>query len=148
MVAEEVKSLAMESHQSAEKIEEMIQNLSRESARATEVMNRAQNQVSTGYTAVQKTLDIFSRIVVMLYDITKNIGEVAAASEEQAASVEEITASIHEVHQMIKSTAENAVSNAAISEESSAAVDQIQRVVENVNQVVVTLQKEIDKFTI
>lgn len=148
VVAEEVKQLAMESHQSAEKIEEMIKSLGRESARATEVMERAQTQVGSGYSAVQKTLGIFSRIVDMLYDITKNISEVAAASEEQAAAVQEITASITEVHQMIRSTAENAVSNAAISEESAAAVDQIQRVLENVNSIVAVLQNEINKFSI
>ncbi len=148
VVAEEVKQLAMESHQSAEKIEEMIKSLDRESARATEVMQRAQTQVGSGYGAVQKTLEIFSRIVDMLYEITKNVSEVAAASEEQAAAVQEITASINEVHLMIRSTAENAVSNAAISEESAAAVDQIQRVLENVNGIVAVLQSEINKFSI
>ncbi|PWR75566.1 methyl-accepting chemotaxis protein [Methanospirillum stamsii] len=148
VVADEVKELATESHQSAEKIEQMINTLSRESARATDIMSKAQNEVSEGYTDVLKTLDIFQKIVVMLSDVAQNISEVAAASEEQAASVEEITASINEVHQMIKTTAENAVSNAAISEESSAAVDQIQRVVENVNGVITILQREIDKFTI
>lgn len=148
VVAEEVKQLAMESHHSAEKIEEMIRSLDHESARASEVMQRAQTQVGSGYAAVQQTLDIFSRIVDTLYDITRNISEVAAASQEQAAAVEEITASINEVHQLIRSTAESAVSNAAISEESAAAVDQIQRVLENVNSIVAVLQNEIHKFTI
>ncbi len=148
VVAEEVKQLATESHRSAEKIEEMIRELSRESARATGIMEKAQVQVSTGYTDVQQTLEIFSRIVGMLQDIARNISDVAAASEEEAASVEEITASISEVHHMIRKTAENAVSNAAISEESSAAVDQIQHVVETVNGIITTLQKEIDRFTI
>jgi len=148
VVAEEVKQLATESHQSAEKIEEMITRLSRESSRATDIMTKAQTEVADGYHDVQKTLDIFQKIVSMLSEVARNIGEVASASEEQAAAVEEITASINEVHHMIRKTAENAVSNAAISEESSAAVDQIQRVVENVNQVITTLQHEIDKFSI
>ncbi len=148
VVADEVKQLATESHQSAEKIEEMIRNLSRESANATNVMEKAQEQVLNGYAAVQQTLEIFNRIVTMLYEITKNVSEVAAATEEQAASVEEITASINEVNDMIRKTAENAVSSAAISEESSSAVDQIRRVIEEVNQVVTILQKEIDRFSI
>jgi methyl-accepting chemotaxis protein len=71
VVAEEVKQLVMESHQSAEKIEAMILNLIRESEQATEVIEKGQTQVSNGYTAVRKTLEIFNRIIVMFYDITK-----------------------------------------------------------------------------
>ncbi|HWQ65639.1 MAG TPA: methyl-accepting chemotaxis protein [Methanospirillum sp.] len=148
VVAGEVKELAFESHTSAERIEQMILNLQKESAKANQLMENANHQVESGYTAVSRTLGIFTRIVEMLANIAQNVAEVAAASEEQAAAVEEITASIHEVSAMIKQTAENAISSAAISEESSAAVDQIRRAVESVNGVVTDLQREIQKFTI
>ncbi|WP_319578970.1 methyl-accepting chemotaxis protein [uncultured Methanospirillum sp.] len=148
VVADEVKELATESHESAEKIEEMIRGLQGESARADHLMTRASEQVRSGYEAVSSTLGIFNKIVEKLAQIAQNTAEVAASSEEQAASVEEITSSVHEVSRMIRQTAENAVSSAAISEESSAAVDQIRQVLEEVNVVITDLQNEIDRFRI
>ncbi|HWQ63222.1 MAG TPA: methyl-accepting chemotaxis protein [Methanospirillum sp.] len=148
VVADEVKELATESHESAEKIEQMIRGLQNESARADHLMARANDQVKTGYEAVSSTLGIFNKIVEKLVHIAQNTSEVAASSQEQAASVEEITSSVHEVSKMIRQTAENAVSSAAISEESSAAVDQIRQVLEEVNAVITDLQCEIGKFRI
>ncbi len=148
VVADEVKDLALESHTSAEKIEEMIRHLQQESAKATDLMSRAQNQVEEGYEAVGESLTLFGDIATMLEQIARDVSDVAAASEEEAASVSEITTNIEQVASLIKETAENAVSSAAVSEETSAAVDQIRKVVEHVNSVVTALQKEIDQFTI
>jgi len=148
VVADEVKDLAMESHASAEKIEEMIKNLQKESARASDLMTRANSQVEQGYEAVSQSLTLFGDIAVMLEQIARDVGDVAAASEEEAASVSEITSNIEHVASLIKETADNAVSSAAVSQETSAAVDQIRKVVEHVNSVVAALQKEIDQFTI
>jgi methyl-accepting chemotaxis protein len=148
VVADEVKDLALESHTSAEKIEEMIRHLQQGSAKATDLMSRAQNQVEEGYEAVGESLTLFGDIATMLEQIARDVSDVAAASEEEAASVSEITTNIEQVASLIKETAENAVSSAAVSEETSAAVDQIRKVVEHVNSVVTALQKEIDQFTI
>jgi len=148
VVADEVKDLAMESHASAEKIEEMIKNLQKESARASDLMTRAHTQVEQGYEAVGQSLTLFGDIAIMLEQIARDVGDVAAASEEEAASVSEITSNIEHVAALIKETADNAVSSAAVSQETSAAVDQIRKVVEHVNSVVAALQKEIDQFTI
>jgi len=148
VVADEVKDLSMESHASAEKIEEMIRNLQKESSRASDLMSRAHSQVEQGYEAVGQSLTLFGDIAGMLEQIARDVSDVAASSEEEAASVSEITRNIEHVASLIKETADSAVSSAAVSQETSAAVDQIRKVVEHVNSVVASLQKEIDQFTI
>lgn len=148
VVAEEVKELAMESHSSAEKIEEMINSLQKESANASDLMSHAREQVTQGYQAVNESLALFGEIAEMLEKISHDVSDVAACSEEEAASVSDITHNIQQVASLIKETADNAVSSAAVSQETSSAVDQIRRVVEHVNEVASTLQKEIDQFTI
>ncbi len=146
VVATEVKSLAVESRTSAEKIAEMIDNLQKQTNHAVDAVTAANTGVREGSAALHDTLSSFNKIVSSIDAISRNVTEVAAASEEQAASVEEVTASINEVGQLMQSTAKESTDAAAASEESSAAIDQISKVVGNVNTIVDHVTKEISRF--
>ena len=146
VVATEVKSLAVESRTSAEKIAEMIDNLQKQTNHAVDAVTAANTGVREGSAALHDTLSSFNKIVSSIDAISRNVTEVAAASEEQAASVEEVTASINEVDQLMQSTAKESTDAAAASEESSAAIDQISKVVGNVNTIVDHVTKEISRF--
>lgn len=146
VVATEVKSLAVESRASAERISGMIEKLQSQTNHAVEAVGEANRGVRDGSLALQETIETFTRIVDSIDRINKNITEVAAASEEQAASIEEVAASVSEVMNLVEQTSNEAQDSAAASEESSAAVDQITRVIGNVNQIVDTVSREISKF--
>jgi len=146
VVATEVKSLAVESRASAEKIAEMIDNLQKQTNHAVDAVSTANAGVKEGSAALRDTLSSFNKIVSSIDAISRNVSEVAAASEEQAASVEEVTASVSEVSQLMQSTAKESTDAAAASEESSAAIDQITKVVGNVNAIVDHVTKEISRF--
>ena len=146
VVATEVKSLAVESRASAEKIAEMIDNLQKQTNHAVDAVAAANSGVKEGSAALHDTLSSFNKIVGSIDAISKNVGEVAAASEEQAASVEEVTASISEVSTLMQSTAKESTDAAAASEESSAAIDQITKVIGNVNTIIDQVTKEVSRF--
>ncbi len=146
VVATEVKSLAVESRASAEKIAEMIDNLQKQTNHAVDAVAAANSGVKEGSAALHDTLSSFNKIVGSIDTISKNIGEVAAASEEQAASVEEVAASISEVSKLMQSTAKESTDAAAASEESSAAIDQIIKVIGNVNTIIDQVTKEVSQF--
>ncbi|MGD0080530.1 MAG: methyl-accepting chemotaxis protein [Methanoregula sp.] len=146
VVATEVKSLAVESRASAEKIAEMIDNLQKQTNHAVDAVAAANTGVKEGSEALHDTLSSFNKIVGTIDQISRNVGEVAAASEEQAASVEEVTASISEVGKLMQDTAKESTDAAAASEESSAAIDQITKVVGNVNTIIDQVTKEISRF--
>jgi methyl-accepting chemotaxis protein len=146
VVATEVKSLAVESRASAEKIAEMINNLQTQTNSAVDAVASSNTGVKQGSEALHETLNSFTKIVESIDQVSKNISDVAAAAEEQAASVEEVTASVNEVGGLMQSTAKESTDAAAASEESAAAIDQISKVIGNVNTIVDKVTKEVSKF--
>ena len=146
VVATEVKSLAVESRTSAERISEMIDNLQKQTLDAVDAVSSANTGVREGSEALHETLASFNKIVTAIDKISQNVSEVAAAAEEQAASVEEVTASINEVGGLMQATTREATDAAAASEESSAAIDQITKVVANMNTIVDKVTIEVSKF--
>jgi methyl-accepting chemotaxis protein len=148
VVATEVKSLAVESRASAERISEMIDNLQRQTQNAVDAVTASNNGVKEGSAALQETLTSFNKIVTAIDKISQNVSDVAAAAEEQAASVEEVTASVNEVGGLMQATTREATDAAAASEESSAAIDQITKVVANVNSIVDKVTKEVSRFRV
>jgi PAS domain S-box-containing protein len=146
VVATEVKSLAVESRASAERISIMIENLQEQTNHAVDAVTVANNGVREGSAALQETVASFSRIAGSIDKIAHNVSDVASATEEQAASIEEITSSVSEVNGLIENTAKEATDAAAASEESSASIEQISRVIGNVTVVVENVRKEINSL--
>ncbi len=146
VVASEVKSLAVESRASAERISGMIENLQAQTNSAVDAVAASNAGVKEGSAALQNTIASFTKIAESIEQITRNVGDVASATEEQAASVEEITASVNEVNGLMQNTARESTDAAAASEESSAAIEQISKVIGNVTMVVESVKKEITSF--
>ncbi len=146
VVATEVKSLAVESRSSAERIAGMIEKLQAQTNSAVDAVSAANSGVDEGSRALGETIASFSKIAVSIDQISQHVSEVAAAAEEQAASIEEVAASVSEVMTLIQNSAKEAMDSAAASEESSAAIDQITRVVGNVNTIVDNVSKEVSRF--
>ncbi len=148
VVADEVKSLALETQKSAENIANIIENLQKKTKMAVDSMEKTSVEVDTGGKALNDTLTIFTRIVDLITSINQNMGEVAAATEEQAASVEEITASIHEVGTLVKDTATEADRSAQATTDVAQAIDQITDVMNNLNGIVEQVDNRVKFFKI
>ncbi|HWQ62886.1 MAG TPA: methyl-accepting chemotaxis protein, partial [Methanospirillum sp.] len=148
VVAAEVKSLAQDSHSSAENIEDMISDLQNKAKITNEAMGQAGEIVETGSSALIETLGAFNQIATSIDEITRNATDVASSSEEQAASVQEVTASINEVSSLVENTTKEAGDAAAATEEASASIEQISRVVGNVSGIADVVSREMAKFRI
>lgn len=135
VVATEVKSLAQESRNSAERIEEMIATLKTSTQHAATSMGNSRAVVEKGEKMVSETVESFKKIASAIDKVAKSASEVAAATEEQAATTEEVTASVNELGTYVEKTAKEATDAAAATEESSAALDEITRMVQNVSTI-------------
>lgn len=135
VVATEVKSLAQESRNSAERIEEMIATLKKSTQNASTAMGESRTVVDKGEKMVTETVAAFKKIAEAVDKVAKSASEVAAATEEQAATTEEVTASINEIGRVVEQTAKEATDSAAATEESSAALDEITRMIQTVETI-------------
>lgn len=148
VVATEVKSLAQESRNSAERIEEMIATLKKSTQHAATAMGESKVIVEKGEKMVSETVQSFNDIAKAIDKVAKSASEVAAATEEQAATTEEVTASVNEVGQLVEMNAKEAADSAAATEESAAALDEINRMIQNVSTIAAEATEANKKFKI
>lgn len=148
VVATEVKSLAQESRKSAEKIEEMINNLRIGTQNASSAVDETKKTIEIGEKMVTETVKTFANIASSIEEIARNAAEIAAATEEQAATTEEITAGVTDITQLVEKTAKEAADAAAASEEISAAIDEIHNMATMVNNIALEVIKTNQKFKV
>ncbi|NLL11007.1 MAG: methyl-accepting chemotaxis protein, partial [Methanomicrobiales archaeon] len=148
VVAGEVKALANQTGESAQKIAMMISGLESQSGKAVAAMEQAGNAVDQGEKAVQETIKAFTDLTRSVSEISYNMTSVAGATEEQAASFEEITASINEMSGLVKNTAKDALNSSATAEEALTVVEQITTIISEINEVVSVTNDEMKRFKI
>jgi len=148
VVAGEVKALANQTGESAQKIASMISNLEIQSMKAVHAMDQAGSAIDQGERAVQETIKAFTDLTESVAEISHNMTSVAGATEEQAASFEEITASITEMSGLVKSTAKDALNSSATAEEALTVVEQITAIINEINEVVTVTNDEMKRFKI
>lgn len=107
VVADEVRSLSLETKKSVTEIENVVQELTSNVEHAVQVIQQTDEAVERGSRVLEKTHEGFSEIVQSINDVVglitdvanaaasleKGSQEIAAATEEQSASMEEIARS-------------------------------------------------------
>lgn len=118
VVADEIRKLAEQSKKSTEEIKRIVDEISVRSGKATSAIEESNNVMNEQEKAVNKTKEIFDKILIDIEDVNKNsfeiknfvefinlnkesiigeMGEVASISQQVAAATEEVTASTEEV---------------------------------------------------
>ncbi len=111
VVAEEVRDLAERSAQAAKETAEMIEG----------AMKKAEN----GSKIAEKTSVILGEIVVGSTKVNDIIGEIAAASNEQAQGISQINIGLHQLEQVTQQNTANAEESAAAAEELNSQSEQL-----------------------
>lgn len=97
VVAAEVKKLAEQSKQSANKIVALLNEIKVEIEEGIEGMARVTNEVATGEEVLNLAVESFNKIVTSIQNVTDQIQEVSAASEQISASSEQVFAAVDEM---------------------------------------------------
>lgn len=148
VVAGEVKELANQTGNSAQKIAGMISSLEKKSTMAVKAMEGAGEAIEHGENALKETVHAFNQLTISVEDISKNMASVAGATEEQAASFEEITASITEMNNLVSETAKDAMNSSATAEEALSVVETITSIITDIDNAVATTTDEMKKFKV
>lgn len=134
VVAAEVKSLAQESRNSAERIEEMIAHLKKSTQDASVAMGAAKKTVGQGEKMVTDMLRSFNSIVGAVEKMAGSASGILSATEEQVATTQEIAASVQEVTAFIEKTARDSETVVAEIDKSTEALQGVAESVRNLKK--------------
>lgn len=108
VVADEVRTLATRSQQSASDIRVMIDRLQQQSEEAVAIMSSNQSLAQASASQSRQTGDSLAAMVKRLADINDMSHSIATASEEQSAVAREVTENVVHISDMAESLAETA----------------------------------------
>ena len=122
VVAEEVRNLAMRSAEAAKNTSELIEDSVKNSKNGVDIA-----------TEVGKVLE---EIVGGIGKTSELVGEIAAASQEQAQGIEQINTAVNQMDKVTQQNAANAEESASASEELSAQAEQMNSIVNELSALV------------
>lgn len=117
VVADEVRKLAEQSHQSAEQISTLITGIQQDTAKSVQTMMKASSDVQEGLQLSEDTKRKFTSIVESLREMAPKMEDISASAQEMSAVVEEVSATAIEL-------SDHAKLNAAASEEVAASTEE------------------------
>ena len=115
VVADEVRNLALRSSEASKNTQTEIEDIIR--------------KIETGTSLVSETDEHYRKVAVSVQNAANLIGEISAASEEQARGVEQISTSVHEMDKVVQQNAASAEESASAAEEMSAQTEQMESMV-------------------
>lgn len=134
VVADEVRALAHRTQSSTQEIEQMIQSVQKEAAKALQSMKQSREEVDSTVAIAHEAGVAIRQIAAAVSDINERNLMIATASEEQA--------------QVARSVDENLVSIRDLSVQSSSAATQTSVASHELSQLAIGLNKMVSKFSL
>ncbi|WP_158736149.1 methyl-accepting chemotaxis protein [Alteribacillus sp. YIM 98480] len=148
VVADEVRKLAEESKQSADKITSLIETIQEETEKAVEKMSRGQTEAKEGVTVIERAGSAFETILMSVQEIAQHIEDVSGVSSQMSANSAKVFHAVEGMNDVAESTAGNAQNVAAGAEEQLAAMEEVSSSSEELSRMAQELQEEVNKFKI
>ena len=139
VVAEEIRGLADQSKESADKIRGIVENLISNSNQSVEIMNGVVGEIHQQNEKLGTTLEVFS---TLNQEVQKVVGEINVISGE----LDHIESYKTDVVEKIDGLTEISQNNAASTEETAATMDQLAEIVEDCRQATARLNGIADEL--
>ena len=120
VVASEISKLADESNQAAQKINELIAGIMKNSQEAVTAMRQGAEEVVNGSELVNEAGGTFNNIVNMVNSISEESNTMSAIVEQLSGGTDTIAKNIHEIEQMSIAVADETSNVSAASEQQTA----------------------------
>ncbi|MFW6147925.1 MAG: methyl-accepting chemotaxis protein, partial [Thermodesulfobacteriota bacterium] len=124
VVADEVRNLAMRAADAAKNTSDLIEGTVK--------------KVKDGASIVKTTNEAFSEVSTNASKVGELVGEIAAASNEQASGIDQVNRAAAEMDKVIQRTAANAEESSSASEQMNAQAEQMKAVVDELVAIVGT----------
>lgn len=125
VVAEEVRKLAEQSQEAAERIAGLISDIQSETEKAVVAMSEGTREVQVGTQVVDTSGKAFEKIVGMVEQVSQQSQEIATTIQQMAEGTQTIVHSVKSIDESSKGIAGESQSVSAATEEQSAAMEEI-----------------------
>ncbi len=122
VVAEEVRNLAMRSAEAAKNTSELIEDSVKNSKNGVDIAEEVGKTLGTIVEGIGKTSEL--------------VGEIAAASQEQAQGIEQVNTAVNQMDKVTQANAANAEESASASEELSAQAETMDGIVQQLSTLI------------
>ena len=148
VVADEVRKLAEQSKESAEKIHLLTRDIQQETDRVAISVGNSVQTVKVGVSTVKQAGQTFTQIEQSVSIVTSEIEETTAYVEEISASVEEVAASVEEIANQSNDSAIHAAKVAETIEKQVGNIQEINAVSQQLTSEADHLQSVVNKFNV
>jgi len=146
VVADEVRKLAEQSQEAAQKVTVLIHDIQSETNVAVTTMNQGTIEVTRGTEVIATTGEQFNLIVAKIDELNKQVQAITTASKNLSAASEEVVASVDSVRKVAADTAADTQTISAATEEQSASMEEIASSSHALSNMASQLQMIVAKF--
>ena len=146
VVAEEVKNLAEDSKEAAERIANMIKEIQENTRKAVESMQNGTKKVEEGIQVVNITDKQFEEITNMATVTNDQIQAISVTTDQQLAGTERIAKSIDSVASIAEESASASEESASSTEELTASMEDMTARAQELSELAIAMQKATNLF--
>ncbi|MBP1922753.1 methyl-accepting chemotaxis protein [Halorubrum alkaliphilum] len=146
VVAEEVKSLAEETQESAAEVDALMTDLRERTDESVAEMNAIREGVDDGVETVESTETTLSAIADRVSDADEGVQEISGAMDAQASSVSEVAGAVDDLAGISQQTTAEATTVASTAEEQAATLDEVSTRASELSESARDLQRSVSTF--
>jgi methyl-accepting chemotaxis protein len=148
VVASEVQKLAAQSGEFSDKIAEVIRQMEEGMLRSVASMGEMVQEAEVGMQISNQTQDSFQQILLTHHNISTQIEEMAAASQQMSAGLQEITASVTNITDIARTTSLGSQQVVTANAKQLSGIEQAAQAATNLAQTSQALQLALGKFKV
>ncbi|MFW9875244.1 MAG: methyl-accepting chemotaxis protein, partial [Candidatus Thorarchaeota archaeon] len=148
VVAEEVKNLAEDSKEAAERIAKMIKEIQDNTNKAVDTMRHGTKEVEEGIQVVNSTDNTFEEIAGIATVTNDDVQGISVAAEQQLLGSEKIAKAIDSIASIAEESASASEESASSTEELTASMEDMTARAQELSETAIALQKKASRFTI
>lgn len=148
VVAGEVRKLAEESSESAQKITDLVQLIQNDTNHAVQAVKVNSSETEAGIEMVTAAGQAFEQISEAVNKVAGEIQEVSAGSEEMSASTDEVVRYVEQISNIAEEASGGVHNVSAATEEQLASMEEIASSAGSLSKMAEELQEQINKFKV
>jgi len=148
VVAEEVRKLAEQSQEAAQRIAELIAHIQGETEQAVVAMNAGTEEVKTGAKVIKDTGIAFKDIMMAVGEVSDQVKEISSSIQQMASGSQQIVVSVQKIDDLSKKAAGETQSVSAATEEQLASMEEIATASQSLATLAGDLQTAVNQFRV